>query len=523
MPRFHGLRVSCDSRAAPRRRSPTGFSVTAAPGPTAAEKPPQQSRDGGGGRDYRGPVCSGAAGPAAEDFRRPRSISSPSSLAGYFVPEMNLKESEIGSVGPAGSMENLQSIYSLSSPWAENVTSPSQQAVEQASLPRNGGAEAPRFEQEVRGGRREEEDGHEDNHKQQESRFFSLKDANHRRSMTAPPLGRNNSNVSSTPSEPMDIPGARSNGGESSSANEEEEQQEGWVSLWNTYTRLFPGTYSGCSPPSSEPPPDSPLYAPSPPKNASTRVNTSASSRLPSKPGNGAVGAGAAAAAVTAPAKEVGTDAGSGYACSFVTATATATTARTPPAHSGRSCFPSTTAAGHEDVGGLAYATSVAPTSRLGGGGGGGGDSGLGNRIGQALPVLVASPAVTEAAPVAVSLSRRSSSCQRAQRQHQQQGKAEDEEQGQGELVGGGEGGDGPPPKGYSWDQLSRMPLEEAGKKLGTFSAKGFSAGGGEDRRGVEGEEVSGENDPGNDDFEDFDGADADMDSSEVLMFELEM
>lgn len=34
------------------------------------------------------------------------------------------------------------------------------------------------------------------------------------------------------------------------------------MSLWDTYTRILPGTYSGCSPPkpNSKPPPDSPLY-----------------------------------------------------------------------------------------------------------------------------------------------------------------------------------------------------------------------------------------------------------------------
>lgn len=60
----------------------------------------------------------------------------------------------------------------------------------------------------------------------QESRFFTLNDGQRqRRSMTVPPLGRNNSNVSSTPSEPMDIPGARSNnGGDSSNAIDEEEE-----------------------------------------------------------------------------------------------------------------------------------------------------------------------------------------------------------------------------------------------------------------------------------------------------------
>lgn len=58
------------------------------------------------------------------------------------------------------------------------------------------------------------------------------------------------------------------------------------MSLWDTYTRLFPGNYTGCSPPdaSTKPPPDSPLYAT--PKASASAVTVNLRSRpvTPSPP-----------------------------------------------------------------------------------------------------------------------------------------------------------------------------------------------------------------------------------------------
>ncbi|CAN0553902.1 unnamed protein product, partial [Laminaria digitata] len=56
--------------------------------------------------------------------------------------------------------------------------------------------------------------------------------------------------------------------------------QEGWVSLWNTYSRLFPGTYTCCSPPKREGMQllDSPLYRDPPtPSNSPPPTPTRAS------------------------------------------------------------------------------------------------------------------------------------------------------------------------------------------------------------------------------------------------------
>ena len=94
--------------------------------------------------------------------------------------------------------------------------------------------------------------------------------------------------------------------------------------------------------------------------------------------------------------------------------------------------------------------------------------------------------------------------------------------------------------KAYSWGQLSRLPLEEAGKMLGTFSAKGFSSGvggggygGAAEEGGVRGRDADDGGDRGDDgdSFEDdlydsdtYDENDLDdVDSSEGLMFELEI
>lgn len=156
MPRFHGQRISCDSRGAPRRRSPTGFLVCAATAAAAApartEKPPQP-RDGGS----TGYIGEGkAVGSAVEDLRRPRGLSSPASLAGA---AHNLKESETGSVGPMDSLENLHSIYSLSSPRTGSTASPEQQMVGQGDTYGKGAAVAVRFGQ----GREEEQEKHEGN------------------------------------------------------------------------------------------------------------------------------------------------------------------------------------------------------------------------------------------------------------------------------------------------------------------------------------------------------------------------
>lgn len=86
-----------------------------------------------------------------------------------------------------------------------------------------------------------------------------------------------------------------------------------------------------------------------------------------------------------------------------------------------------------------------------------------------------------------------------------------------------------------SWGQLSRLPLEEAGKVLGTFSAKDFSAGAGikvgrgreeirseeeDDNHGVDGGGGDGE-DP--EDVDLFSETELDSSESDFLMFELEI
>lgn len=58
--------------------------------------------------------------------------------------------------------------------------------------------------------------------------------------------------------------------------------QGGWSSLWDNYTRVFPGTHGGCSPPRAEcrRPPESPLYfTPKNHSNTTTSMITPPASR----------------------------------------------------------------------------------------------------------------------------------------------------------------------------------------------------------------------------------------------------
>ncbi|CAM9936192.1 unnamed protein product [Ectocarpus sp. 8 AP-2014] len=319
----------------------------------------------------------------------------------------------------------------------------------------------------------------------------------------AAPLLRNNSSVSSTMSEPVDIPGARSTSSSVESGGDAGADEEGWVSLWNTYTRLFPGTFTGCSPPRSAPPLDSPLYAASPPPPPPMDASPSRRNKAWGMAGTPGVRGGSLLPAARAsdgyPLPPVTPENGSGSRLP------TTATVRPRPRYQRRS------------------STAVVPTSPGGGGGDasrpGGNDSATGGGCGRTEPGP-SRPASSTPRPDG------RSSCHR----YQQPGEEEVVGDDDGMLLDDDDGDDDYrlPPRGYSWGQLSRMPLEEAGRKLGTFSAKGFSTGGGGgDGRGCldvsDCEEGGGGCAAGifEDDLDD--NSDADLELSEGLMFDLEM
>ncbi|CAN0563231.1 unnamed protein product, partial [Ectocarpus sp. 12 AP-2014] len=298
---------------------------------------------------------------------------------------------------------------------------------------------------------------------------------------------------------------------------------EGWVSLWNTYTRLFPGTFTGCSPPGSAPPLDSPLYAASPrpppppppppplPMDAfpSRRNKASGMAGTPDVRGGGLLPASRASG---------------GYPLPPVT----------PESGSG-SRLPTTATVRRRRLNQRRPSTAAVPT---GPGGGGGGDASRprGNDAAAADAAGGGGCAKTDPGP-----SRPASSIPRPHGQfsyHRYQQPGEEEVVGHGDEIllddDDGDDDDEVPPRGYSWGQLSRMPLEEAGRKLGTFSAKGFSTGGGGGGGGGGGdgrgcldvsdcEEGGGGCATGS--FEDDldDNSDSDLELSEGLMFDLEM
>ncbi|CBN79346.1 hypothetical protein Esi_0198_0047 [Ectocarpus siliculosus] len=333
----------------------------------------------------------------------------------------------------------------------------------------------------------------------------------------AAPLLRNNSSVSSTMSEPVDIPGARSTSSSVESGGGAGADEEGWVSLWNTYTRLFPGTFTGCSPPGSAPPLDSPLYAasppPPPPMNAypSRRNKASGMAGTPDVRGGGLLPAARASDGYPLPPVTPESSSGSRLP--------TTATVRRRPRYQRR---PSTVAV---------------PTSPGGGGGGGDASRPGGNDSAAADAATGGGCARTDPGP-----SRPASSTPRPDgrsscRRYQQPGEEEVVGHGDEMLLDDDDDGDddvGVPPRGCSWGQLSRMPLEEAGRKLGTFSAKGFSTGGGGGGGGGDGrgyldvsdcEEGGGGGGCAAGSFEDDlgDNSDADLELSEGLMFDLEM
>eukprot|EP00752_Nemacystus_decipiens_P009541 g8526.t1 len=457
------------------------------------------------------------------------------------------------------------SIYKLTSPWLTMPASKEEGRTYPAgSMEKARGARALCF------GGGEEEEEEEEEEEDKEKRFFSLRTSI--------------SNVSSAPSEPVDIPGARGVKEDSGARNATgvpsacSLEEEGWVSLWNTYTRLFPGTFIGCSPPDSQPPPDSPLYAASPPSqhqhrhrrghrhgHALARASSSRRNLCPSSPSlssssflgvtstptstststsawtplqYGAPGEagvdGAAAAAATMSAIETDADASTDD-CFAAVASA--------PRHSfhggnnGNNLPPSwtmtaaatTTATAAEQPAGAGTRERKSPSRRR--------------------PFAPPPPLVLSHSPFDTSHSSpRHNGSHRQQRNKQEKphknggGRSRSRSRSRARSRPGGttaetttqEGGGGEnPPARCSWGHLSRLPLEEAGKVLGTFSAKGFSAGigrvgvGGGGIRGVDGEEEDdGGGDGEDEDPEDVEfGSDTDVESSdsEDLMFELEM
>ncbi|CAN0475568.1 unnamed protein product, partial [Ectocarpus sp. 12 AP-2014] len=270
MPQF-GRRLSASSTPAARR---SAIAATRRSSAFCQQRRPAEYRDGA-----QDPPGADAAAPAEEDFKRPRAVS-PSALppggpeVDDLVAAAASKEPAAATVlaGPGG--------YLCSSPrLAMEEAAPAAREEDRQGVGSRGyvRARALCFQPEER---KERDVGDQITCQQRyenNKRFFgcSLTTAycegqqqqqQQQSKGGAAQLLRNNSSVSSTMSEPMDIPGARSTSSSVESGGGSGADEEGWVSLWNTYTRLFPGTFTGCSPPGSAPPLDSPLYAASPPR-----------------------------------------------------------------------------------------------------------------------------------------------------------------------------------------------------------------------------------------------------------------
>ncbi|CAM9487034.1 unnamed protein product [Ectocarpus sp. 8 AP-2014] len=507
MPQF-GRRLSASSTPAARR---SAIAATRRSSAFCQQRlPSAEYRDGA--RDPPG----AAAAAAEEDFKRPRAVS-PSALppGGPEVDDLVAAAAAASKEPAAATVLAGPGRYICSSPRLMEKAVPGAREENWQGVGSRGyvRARALCFQPEEQKEREVEDQiicqqqRYENN-----KRFFGcgLKTANcdgqqQQRKGGAAPLLRNNSSVSSTMSEPVDIPGARSTSSSVESGGGAGADEEGWVSLWNTYTRLFPGTFTGCSPPGSAPPLDSPLYAaspppPPPPMDAypSRRNKASGMAGTPDVRGGSLL----PRASDGYPLPPVTPESGSGSRLP------TTATVRRRPRYQRR---PSTAAVPMSPGGGGGDA------SRPGGNDSAAADAPTGGGCWRTDPGP-SRPASSTPRPDG------RPSCHRYQ------------QPGEEEVVGDDDGmlldDDGVPPRGYSWGQLSRMPLEEAGRKLGTFSAKGFSTGGGGggggDGRGcldVSDCEEGGGGGCAAGSFENDldDNSDADLELSEGLMFDLEM
>ncbi|CAM9267767.1 unnamed protein product [Ectocarpus sp. 13 AM-2016] len=519
MPQF-GRRLSASSTPAERR---SAIAATRRSSAFCQQRRPAEYRD-----SAQDPPGAAAAAPAEEDFKRPRAVS-PSALppSGPEVDDL------VAAAAAAAASKELAAATVLAGPGGYLCSSPRLTMEKAAPAAREEDrqgvgsrgyvrARALCFQPEERKERDVEDQITCQQRYENNKRFFgcSLTTEGQQQQQQqskggAAPLLRNNSSVSSTISEPMDIPGARSTSSSVESGGGAGADEEGWVSLWNTYTRLFPGTFTGCSPPGSAPPLDSPLYAasprppppppPPPPMDAfpSRRNKASGLAGTPDVRGGGLLPA--ARASGRYPLPPVTPESGSG---SRLPTTATVRRRR-------------------RRLNQRRPSTAAVPTSP------GGGDA---SRLGGNDAATGGGCAKTDPGP-----SRPASSIPRPDGRfscHRYQQPGEEEVVGHGDEIllddDDGDDDDEVPPRGYSWGQLSRMPLEEAGRKLGTFSAKGFSTSGGGgggvgggDGRGCldvsDCEEGGGGCAAGG--FEDdlADNSDSDLELSEGLMFDLEM
>ncbi|CAM9681738.1 unnamed protein product [Ectocarpus sp. 4 AP-2014] len=523
MPQF-GRRLSASSTPAARR---SAIAATRRSSAICQQRRPAEYRDGA-----QDPPGAATAAPAEEDFKRPRAVS-PSALppGGPEVDDLVVAAAAAASKEPAAATVLAgPGGYLCSSPrLTMEKAAPAAREDDRQGVGSRGyvRARALCFQAEERKEREVEDQitGQQQRY-ENNKRFFgcSLRTAHcdgqqqqqqqqqQQIKGGAALLLRNNSSVSSTMSEPVDIPGARSTSSSVESGGGAGADEEGWVSLWNTYTRLFPGTFTGCSPPGPAPPLDSPLYAASPrPPPPPPLMDASLSSRnkAPSMAGTPDVRGGgllpAARASGRYPLPPVMPE-----SCSGSRLPTTATVRRRRRLNQRR---PSTAAVPTSPSGGCGCGGDASRP--------GGNDAATGGDCAKTDPGP-SHPASSTPRPDG------RSSCHR----YQQPG--EEEVVGHGDemlLDDDDDDDDEVPPRGYSWEQLSRMPLEEAGRKLGTFSAKGFSTGGGGggggDGRGCldvsDCEEGGGGCAAGS--FEDDldDNSDADLELSEGLMFDLEM
>ncbi|CAB1096147.1 unnamed protein product [Ectocarpus sp. CCAP 1310/34] len=517
MPQF-GRRLSASSTPAARR---SAIAATRRSSAFCQERRPAEYRDGA-----QDPPDAAAAAPAEEDFKRPRAVS-PSALSpgGPEVDDLVAAAAAAASKEPAAAtvLAGPGGYLCSSTRLMMEKAAPAAREQDWQGVGSRGyvRARAPCFQPEERKERDVEDQitcRYENN-----KRFFGCglttahceeqQQQQQQSKGGAALLLRNNSSVSSTMSEPVDIPGARTTSSSVESGGGAAADEEGWVSLWNTYTRLFPGTFTGCSPPRSTPPLDSPLYAaspraPPPPMDASPsrRNKASGTAGTPDVRGGGLLPAARASGGYPLPPATP--ESGSG---SRLRTTATVRRRR-------------------RRLNQRRPSTAAVPTSP----GGGGGDASLPGENDAAATVAATGGgcAKTDPGPSLPALSTPRPDGWFSCHQYQQPGEEEVVGHVDEMLLDDDDGDDDDEvlPRGYSWGRLSLMPLEEAGRKLGTFSAKGFSTGGGGgggDGRGCLDVSVCQEGGGGcaavnsEDDLDD--NSDADLELSEGLMFDLEM
>ncbi|CAM9907932.1 unnamed protein product [Ectocarpus fasciculatus] len=550
MPQFGRLSASSSSSTPAARRG--AIAATRRASAFCQQPRPAEYRDGSG-LDPAGTTAAAAA--AAEDFKRPRAVS-PSALLPSGPEVDDLVAGAAGAAAASKAREPAAATVLAAGP--EGYLCPSPRLMEKAGWAvREGNRQGvgsrgcvraralcfqqPEEHEEHEEQRAEDQICCQQRYENNNKRFFGcfLKTAHcegqqqqQQRNGGAALLLRNNSSVSSTVSEPVDIPGARSSSSSIESAGGAGADEEGWVSLWNTYTRLFPGTFTGCSPPGSAPPLDSPLYAASPPRpppiDASPRRRNKAWGMAPNN-----AGCRSAARTATGTTPDVR---GGGRLLSAARASDGYPVPAVTPESGSRSHLPTTTAMARRRRYQRRPSTAAVPTSP------GGGD--VSRPGGNASFAAAAADAAAGGGRArtdrgisrpAASSAPRPDGRYPCHRYHQQPGEEEVVGGDDDEMLLDDDGDDdGVPPRGYSWGQLSRMPLEEAGRKLGTFSAKGFSLGdgggggvdGGEGCLDVSDGDEGGGGGAAADSFEEDledDIFDADLELSEGLMFDLEM